>query len=167
AEMRTRAASDDRGADSSAGIGGRYRFLTLPDLHAAFGLEIAFPLDAASPPPRLTPSLALGARYEPWSWFATLGGRLRLDEVADRAPVDAGHVFAMLGGGLTILPWLSAYVLVDNHVLIDQAAAYRGGLSLGVEAGEVVFGGIGGRVAPWRDAGGHLSGQLTFGIRSF
>ncbi|MEZ4445623.1 MAG: FecR domain-containing protein [Polyangiaceae bacterium] len=167
AEMRTRAAAGADLADSSAGIGGRYRFLTLPDLHVALGLEIAFPLDAGSPPPRLTPSLALGARYEPWSWFATLGGRLRLDEVGGRAPVDAGHVFAMLGGELDILPWLSTYALIDNHVLIDRTASYRGGLTLGIEAGETIFGGIAGRVAPWRDAGGHVSGQLTFGVRSF
>lgn len=165
--VRHRRRLDGSTSDTAGWLGARYRFLDLEEVQLGTGLRLGFPLDDVGAPMRLEPSLAAGAAYGDWSWLANLGGRIRLHDPDGRVFVDDGHVFAVAGGAFDALSWMRLFTSLDGHVLFDQDVQFRGGLSLGLELGTVVYGSLAGRVSPWKDAGGHFGGQLAIGIRSF
>ena len=165
--MRHRRRIDGETSDTAGWVGARYRFLDLDAVQLGTGLRLGFPLDDVGAPLRFEPSLGAGAQYGDWSWLANVGGRIRLTEPERRVFVDDGHVFAVAAGAYDVLPWLRLHSGLDAHVLFDQEVLFRGGLSLGLEIGTVVYGNLAGRVSPWNDAGGRVGGQLAIGLRSF
>ncbi len=165
--LRHRRRLDGSTSDTAGWLGARYRFLDLDALQLGTGLRFGFPLDDVGAPMRLEPSLAAGAAHDDWSWLANVGGRIRLHDPEGRVFVDDGHVFAIAGGAYDVLPWMRLFSSLDGHVLFDQDVRFRGGLSLGLEVGTVVYGSLAGRASPWKDAGGHVGGQVAIGIRSF
>lgn len=165
-------ATEDAPADSSALLGLRFRAFRNQEGSFEFGptVRVAFPLDDVGPSPRLEPSLAFGGVLGNLSWLVNTGARVRLDgPTSDRTFVDAVQAFTLAGGTYDPLAWMRLFALVDVHLLVPEASASalgRGGLSLGVEAGERFFVSLGGRVSPWDDVGaGHLAGQLAIGFR--
>ena len=161
-------ASEDRGdVDSGAWLGARYRIVQLDGFELANGLRVSIPLDDMSPPVQLEPSVALGGVFGDFSWLANLGARIRLQDLEQRTYVDDAQGFAILGAGYDIVSWWRAIALLDGHVLAGGDPLFRGGLSLGMELGTIPFVSIAGRVSPWRDVGGHVSGHLGVGFRSF
>jgi hypothetical protein len=168
--VRWRGSRGDAVDDVSAWLGGRYRVLATDDLQLATGLRLGFPLSDTGPQPRLEPSIALGAAYDSWSWLANVGGRLRLHDSgagSDRVFVDPGQAYVIMGGTYDPLDWLRLHSAIDAQGLIDDSFLFRGGLSLGIELGTVVYGSLVGRVSPWNDVGGHVAGQAAIGLRSF
>ena len=165
--LRTRSESGE--ADTSAWLGLQWRAYRLgqAELELGPGLRVGFPLDDSAPPPQLEPSFAIGGVVGRWGWLANLGGRIRLMDDRDRAPIDAGQGFLLVSGRVDATDWLRLHSVVDAHVLVDDGALFRGGLGLGVEAGTVVFVSLTGRASPWQDVGGHVSGQLGLGLRGF
>jgi hypothetical protein len=165
-------ATQDVPTDSSAWLGLRYRMYRNDDHTFEIGpvVRFGFPLDDRGPAPRLEPSLAFGGARGDWTWLANVGARIRLGgPPVDRAFADAAQGYLLAGGSYSALTWLRFAAHVDVHVLVPGAALDvlgRGGLALGVEAGESFFMSLGGRVTPWNDVGGgHLAGQFALGFR--
>ena len=69
---------------------------------------------------------------------------------------------------MDILPWLRIHAALDAHVVVHDVGEKQGlgGAALGVEAGGVVYGGIGVHASPWADPGvGPFTAQLAVGVR--
>jgi hypothetical protein len=162
------AASAPNSAGGWLGVRGRILRLGAAELEIAPVLRLGLPATSGAPA-RIEPSVAIGGAEGRVTWLLDLGGRVRLAEDTSGA-TPATHGFALLGASLDPVSWLRAYALVDAHLLANGQASRegRGGLTLGLEVGEKIFGGAGLRVGPWHEPGaGVVSGQLSIGIRAW
>jgi hypothetical protein len=153
--------------DSAAWIGARWRAyrLGLTKVEVGPALRVGVPLTTESPPWRLEPALAVGGVAGRATWLANVGARVRLVEDAARPDVPLVDGFLLLGGTVDVLSWLRAQAHLDGHVL--SSPRLRGGLGLGLEAGEIVFASLSARLSPWSDYSGVFSGQLAVGLREW
>ena len=165
-------ATADARPDSSALFGARFLIHREDDdsLLIAPSLRVAVPLDDLGPAPRLEPLFAIGGLDGSWTWLVNAGARLRLAGPPEtRTFVDAVQAFTLGGGSYDVIDWLRLYSYLDLHLLVPGAgmsSRFRGGLSLGVEAGDSVYVSVGGRATPWDDVGaGYVAGQLAIGFR--
>ena len=165
--LTTQATDTTHGADDHAALGARVRTVRIGD--AAFEHGLAFrallPATASGPATRLEPSTSFGGVSGRATWLASAGARFHLDDDRARTPTPAGQVFVLAGATFDPVRRVRVYGVFDAHLADIDGTRARGGLSLGVEGGGTVFGGLGARLSPWSDAGGFVTVQLAFGLR--
>ena len=169
AHLSSNRIGDSRAVDDGAWLGATWRLMghRAPSPELGVGLQVALPTTPGGPPLRFEPSVALGAVDGRATWLVNVGARVAAEEDTDRMPVPDVHPFLVAGATYDLASALRGSGWIDGHVYFDDATdpRARGGLSLALEAGTTWFGGITARVSPWDDAGGHLSGALTLGVR--
>ena len=167
--MATRSTNDNATADESAWVGVRYRTYRaeMASFEHGFALRAALPASYSAPGPRLEPSTAIGGVHGRTSWLVNAGARVRLSDSQERAATPSAQGFALVGGTWELHPVARLYAMVDAHALPDGSGSVRarGGASLGIEAGTLLFGGFGMRLSPFDDDGGPLTLQLALGFR--
>ncbi len=173
-------------SDGGAWFGARLRALGGERGHLELGpaIRVGFPVRLGSPDPkvatgdapvRLEAGLGLGSQLGRWGWLVDVGTRVELD----KRPVGAYAMpaFVVGGGTFDLTEWLRAHAALDLELLFDatrspcvrckdDSAHPGGGLSMGLEAGTTIFGGLSGRISPFDDPWGGVSGTLSVGIRS-
>lgn len=163
------AMSGDEPSDTAAWLGVRYRALRLGDARLELGpsLRAALPVTPESAPLRLEPAIAGGGVSGAFTWLVNLGGRLRLQDDGGRSGTPLWQTFALVGASVDAAPWLRATAFLDGYVFGGgRAFSGGGGLSAGLEAGTMLFGGFWGRVSPGNEGGVvMLSAELTLGVR--
>jgi hypothetical protein len=182
----TDAARGKIASDGGAWLGARYRAIggARGDLELGPALRVGFPVSTAKRdagtmaggvPARLEVALGLGSEKGAWSWLLDVGSRIDLD----RRPAGAFSMPAFGVGGVTydVVPWLRAHAALDAELVFDSerapcvrcrddAAHPAGGLTMGLEAGTTFFATLSGRVSPFADPWGGVSGALALGLRS-
>lgn len=163
---------------SAAWLGLRWRAVELRQHELALGpaLRVGLPTVSTSPPPRVDIGFGVGGNDGALNLLGNIGARLATSteqtcqERACAAPKAQGA--ALFGASYALLGWLQGYALLDAHLLrfqslpaVPATTTFRGGLSLGLEGGGVLFGGVGVRASPWSDLGGYAHGHLTIGVR--
>lgn len=167
ARIGSNAVEERARTDSAAWLGARWRAYRngLARVEVGPAVRVGLPLTAESPPWRIEPALAVGGVAGRVTWLGNLGARVRLVDDSSRPDVPFVSGFVLAGGTVDLLTWLRAQAVLDAHVLSDPRV--RGGLALGLEAGEVVFASLAARVSPWSDSSGVFSGQLAVGLRAW
>jgi hypothetical protein len=155
-------------ADGSAWFTLRWRSARMGEIELGPALQLALPTTAHSPASRVGGGIAIGSIGDKLGWLLDVGGRAPLEASAERQPAPDGQGFVLAGATYDVVPWLRGYALLDAHGLLDPRSddlIGRGGLSLGVEAGGRLYGGLSLRGSAWDDAGGYFMGQLAVGVR--
>ncbi len=173
-------------SDGGAWFGARVRALGGERGHLELGpaIRVGFPVRLGSPRPkvatgdapvRLEAGLGLGSQLGRWGWLVDVGTRIELDKRP--AGAYAMPAFVVGGGTFDFTEWLRAHAALDFELVFDNtlspcvrckddSAHPGGGLSMGLEAGTTIFGGLSGRISPFDDPWGGVSGTLSVGIRS-
>ncbi len=157
--------------DGSAWLGSRWLALGEEAGGFQFGpaLRVGLPTTVLGPPVRPEGALGVGGVDGPWTWLVDLGARLGAVAKGERVPVSPLQAFALLGGTYDFERWLRGYALLDTHGLVAREEGplrVRGGLTVGAELGDTLFGSLGVRATPWTDAGGWFAGQVGVGVRA-
>ncbi len=170
AAVRSDVSDNEALGDSAAWGGVRWAAYRAQNDRYALGpsVRVGFPVTSDGPPLRLEPGLAVGGVSGPFGWFSDVGARIRAMETNDRA--IAPNVAAFLLGGVTydLAEGVRGSALVDLHVLGEEppeGGSFRGGVGLGIEAGDTVFVGFSSRLSPWSDGEGHFTLGLGVGVR--
>jgi len=159
----------DGGADAAAWLGVRYRALRLGASKLELGpaLRLGLPMTEGGAATRLEAGGAVGGAMGKITLLGNLGGRFRLAG-EDAAPFV--HPYLLAGATYDALSWLRAYGLVDGHLLLDAGdvgVAGRGGLTLGAEAGTILFAALSARVGLGENGamGPSFGAGLSIGVR--
>jgi hypothetical protein len=159
----------DGGSDAAAWLGVRYRALRVGVSRLELGpaLRLGLPMTAGGAATRLEAGGAVGGAMGKITLLANLGGRFRL---AGDDEVPFVHPYLLAGATYEAQPWMRAYGLVDGHLLFDAGdvgIAGRGGLTLGAEAGTILFGALSARVGLGENGaiGPSFAAGLSIGVR--
>ncbi len=157
---------DARQPDQAAWLGLRWRAVrTDSGLELSPAARVGVPTSPSGTPTRAELAVALGMRSNQLGVIINAGGRAALDET-DQTTLPEAQGFLLGGGTWDFQSWLTGYAVLDAHVLArDSEAQPRGGLSLGLEAGNSFVASLGMRASPWEEDGGHFMGQLGIGVR--
>jgi hypothetical protein len=164
--------TDGATASGAAWLGARVRVLRLAgsSLEIAPALRVGFPIAAEGAPARLEPSLAIGGVAGRFTWLADIGGRARLTKDSGMTGTPPGQGFLIAGGTFDPVRWLRLHAAIDAHLVVRDGGTKNvlAGLGAGIEAGTVVYGGLGLHLAPWTDPGlGPFTAQLALGFRGW
>jgi hypothetical protein len=117
---------------------------------------------------QVEPGVALGGAARQFTWVVDAGGRARTSADGSGTGVPLGQGFLLAAGTMDVLSWMRLNASLDAHVIVRDAGQKSGiaGLGVGLEAGTVVYGGLGLHVSPWSDPGvGAFTAQLAVGFR--
>jgi hypothetical protein len=161
----------DGGSDAAAWLGVRYRALRVGASRLEVGpaLRLGLPMTAGGASTRLEAGGAVGGAMGKITWLGNLGGRFRL---AGDGEIPLVHPYLLAGATYDARSWLRAYGLVDGHLLFNAgnvALAGRGGLTLGGEAGEILFAALSARVGLGENGqvGPSFQAGLSVGVRDY
>jgi hypothetical protein len=96
------------------------------------------------------------------------GGRVRTGPDDSGTGVPVGQGFLLAAGTMDVISWIRLNASLDAHVIVRDGGQKSGiaGLGVGLEAGTVVYGGLGLHLSPWSDPGvGPFTAQLALGFR--
>ena len=166
AGLSTQASDTAHGADDAAQLGLRLRTIRTTSLEHGLAVRALVPATGAAPGARIEPSTSIGGGGGAISWLASAGARIRLDDASERTTAPSRQGFLLAGATFDVDPRVRLFGVLDGHLIADGGTVGRGGLSVGVEGGGVLFGGLGARVSPWTDAGGAVTVQVALGLRT-
>ncbi len=159
--------SGDRIGDEAAGLGVRLRTLRrgLAELEHGVALRAFLPTEPGGSAARVEPSTALGGARGKGTWLVGGGARFRLESAEERGPTPRRQAFVFGQATWDPVRDLRVAATFDGAlVALSDGTKTRGGLSLGVEGGRRVFGGLGLRASPRSDGIG-FTGFLALGLR--
>jgi hypothetical protein len=168
--------TDGKTADGAAWLGARWRVLRLEAslLEVAPSIRVGVPASSGGVPTQVEPGVALGGAARQFTWVVDAGGRIRTGPDNSGTGVPVGQGFVLAAGTMDVISWIRLNASLDAHVIVRDAAQPQGpdqksgiaGLGVGLEAGTVVYGGLGLHVSPWSDPGvGPFTAQLALGFR--
>jgi len=156
-DFRTASASHE-----SVWVGTRLRMVDERRVEAGLAVRLGVPLDDLGGPLEAGVGLGVGGAAGPITWLA--------DVFFDVDEGEAAYPYlpSLIGGVATdLVPWLRGYATLDVFAAtIAGEPRPGGGLTIGLEAGQVVFGGIAGRASPFPPPLGGVIGTLTVGVRT-
>ncbi len=169
ASLSTASTADGRVGDESAWLGARVRTWRsgMAAFEHGFALRVGLPASFSAPGSRIEPSSSIGGVAGSFSWVANAGARVRLSDSELRAPSPTAQGFLLAGGTWAVHPLARLYAMIDAHVLPAEGSPLRarGGASLGLEAGRMVFGSFALRASPFDDVGAPVTLHVALGIR--
>ena len=155
-------------ADGSAWFTLRWRPVQVGTTQLGPAIQFGVPISAQSPATRVGLGFAVGGYFGRATWLINAGGRAPVEYAGTRRAAPDAQGFLLGGGTYDLLPWARGYALLDAHAALVPTThdlVGRGGLTLGTEMGGQLFAGVALRGSPWDDAGGHLMGQISLGVR--
>lgn len=156
-------------ADGSGFLRLRWRPMQKRDFELGPAAEVGFPLSRTSAPTRVGLGLGAGGFLGELDYLANIGGRAPVASSGGRIVTPDAQAYLLGSLGYRVAPWLHPYASLDAHAALDPADdawVMRGGLTLGAEIGNELFGGLALRASAWDEDGGWLMGQLTLGLRA-
>lgn len=174
AAFRTNDSTTARSENEIAWVGARYRLIELDEglLDVGPGLRLGFPTADGGPSFQADVGVAAAGRKGMWGWIADV-----VFDV-DGEPVAYPYV-PSLATGLVVqpMPWFRAFAAIDLYAtrkvvnelgIITDAAdpRFAGGLSLGAEAGHIVFGALGVRATPFESPKQNITFTAALGLRT-
>jgi hypothetical protein len=173
AAIRTEDSLPDRNENEVAWLGARYRVWSEEDglLDVGPGVRLGIPTSDGGPSFQAEAGVAAGGRLGMWRWLGSVTFDL------DGAPVAYGYVPGLAAGvSLEPMTWFRAFAALDGSArqvrsqpVGSEASTlerrFDGGLTVGAEAGKVVFGGLFVRATPFEAPSPALQFAASLGFR--